>query len=136
MCVPAAFLTINPPLAKQVLGTSLADPGLGHPTLTHRQRKKSYGTATNFTHSSRRDRYCNRDRGGDHTIECPFHARERRRHYDFACFDRLGRVSVQDSTWNSGRRKRIIPRVPSTQTTRPRSEERRVGKECRSRWSP
>ena len=34
------------------------------------------------------------------------------------------------------RREKIVARKPSRSPERSRSEERRVGKECRSRWSP
>src|SRR2546430_15545498 len=57
-------------------------------------------------------------------------------------------AEAQDAVWSMGDDTPIAPfaRVPRpvyaffrqrfAQVTNPRSEERRVGKECRSRWSP
>src|SRR2546427_12480101 len=45
--------------------------------------------------------------------------------------DRAGPLLFQKCTLA-----RDAPAVPTEPAVRPRSEERRVGKECRSRWSP
>src|SRR3712207_9517218 len=43
----------------------------------------------------------------------------------------MSRLTACKPLWRGDRQDRRPPRVPH-----PRSEERRVGKECRSRWSP
>src|SRR2546427_12734371 len=47
-------------------------------------------------------------------------------------FGEMGKQAHEIASWG----KNIYVKIPVTSTKGERSEERRVGKECRSRWSP
>ena len=54
--------------------------------------------------------------------------------YELSHKDSNKGIFLIDSTWNY--LEKILKIVPKEIERRKRSEERRVGKECRSRWSP